>query len=305
MGFALGPAAIASGYRLAAYDTIGSTSTEAVDRARAGDPGRLWVVAREQTAGHGRRGRPWQTARGNLAASLLLRLPEPRMPAATLGFVAGLALEQAIRACATFSRRERVSPPGSGLRSARGQAAVTGEGLPPHLPASRPPSPSGRRWDARLRLKWPNDVLVDGAKAAGILLQAVAGPGGDGVVIGIGVNVRHAPEDVPYPATSLAACGARTTAEELFTALSENWVEQEALWDGGRGFPVVRRRWLDHAAGLGAPIAVRFGEEVFRGTFETIDEDGRLVVRAPDGATRCIAAGDVHFGAAAASEQVG
>jgi BirA family biotin operon repressor/biotin-[acetyl-CoA-carboxylase] ligase len=143
-------------------------------------------------------------------------------------------------------------------------------------------------------------VLVDGAKVAGILLQAVTGPGAaGGVVIGIGVNVRHAPEDVPYPATSLAARGAETTAEELFEALSDVWVEQEALWDGGHGFAGVRRRWLDHAAGLGSPIAVRLGEHVFRGTFETIDADGRLVVRAPDGATRSIAAGDVHFGAAA------
>jgi BirA family biotin operon repressor/biotin-[acetyl-CoA-carboxylase] ligase len=322
MGFALGPKATAGGYRLAAYDTIGSTSTEAMDRARAGDPGRLWVVAREQTAGHGRRGRPWQTARGNLAASLLLRLDEPRAPTATLGFAAGLALEQAIRTVApevaigialdgsepaarskTLSRRERVAAeqPGEGLRSPEARATPS-TAAPPHPPASRAPSPSGRRdaRHARLRLKWPNDVLVDGAKVAGILLQAVTGSGdANAVVIGIGVNVRHAPQGVPYPATSLADCGAEVTAEDLSEALSDAWVDQEALWDCGRGFPAVRRRWLDHAAGLGAPIAVRLGDDVFRGTFETIDADGRLVVRAADGATRSIAAGDVHFGAAA------
>jgi BirA family biotin operon repressor/biotin-[acetyl-CoA-carboxylase] ligase len=319
MGFALGPKATAGGYRLAAYDTIGSTSTEAMDRARAGDPGGLWVVAREQTAGHGRRGRPWQTARGNLAASLLLRLGEPSAPAATLGFAAGLALEQAIRTVApevaigialdgsepagskTLSQRERVAAeqPGEGLRCST-TGPETSTAAPPHPPASRAPSPSGRREDARLRLKWPNDVLVDGAKVAGILLQAVTGSGdANAVVIGIGVNVRHAPQDVPYPATSLAACGTKVAAEDLFEALSDAWVEQEALWDCGRGFAAIRRRWLDHAAGLGAPIAVRLGGDVFRGTFETIDADGRLVVRASDGAMRSIAAGDVHFGAAA------
>ncbi len=151
----------------------------------------------------------------------------------------------------------------------------------------------------RLRLKWPNDVLVDGAKVAGILLQGVTGPGGSGVVVGIGVNVERAPEGVPYPATSLAVCGAKATAEELFTALSEAWVEQEGLWDGGRGFPAIRRSWLDHAAGLGAPIAVSVGGEVFRGAFETIDEEGRLIIRAADGSSLAIAAGDVHFGVAA------
>ncbi len=269
MAFALGPAATAGSYRLAAYETIGSTSTEALARARAGDPGRLWVVAKAQTAGHGRRGRPWQTASGNLAASLLLVLPVEQARSATLGFAAGLALDQAIRAAA----------PGVAVR-----LALDGVDGP----------------QTRLRLKWPNDLLVDGAKVAGILLEAVSLPGGlTAVVIGIGVNVLHAPEHVPYPATSLAACGADVDAEQLFTALAEAWVAQAELWDGGRGFPAVRRHWLERAAGLGAPIAVRLGEAVVRGTFETIDEEGMLVVRTPEGAARKIAAGEVHFGAAA------
>src|SRR5688572_20544744 len=100
MPFALGPAATAGSYRLAAYETIGSTNTEAMARARAGDPGRLWVASKAQTAGHGRRGRPWQTAAGNLAASLLLVLPVEQARSATLGFAAGLALEHAIRTAA-------------------------------------------------------------------------------------------------------------------------------------------------------------------------------------------------------------
>jgi BirA family biotin operon repressor/biotin-[acetyl-CoA-carboxylase] ligase len=100
MPFALGPKAFAAGYRLATYDMIGSTSTEAAAWAMLGDPGRLWVVAEEQTAGHGRRGRPWQTPKGNLAASLLLVHPGGGTAPATLGFAAGLALESAIRTTA-------------------------------------------------------------------------------------------------------------------------------------------------------------------------------------------------------------
>jgi BirA family biotin operon repressor/biotin-[acetyl-CoA-carboxylase] ligase len=189
--------------------------------------------------------------------------------AATLGFAAGLALEQAIHTCA----------PGVAFRVAMDEA---GDG------------------ESRLRLKWPNDLLIDGAKIAGILLESVTMPGGTNiVVIGVGVNVLHAPEGVPYPATSLRARGADVTAEALFEALAEAWVEHEAAWDGGRGFTAIRRRWLERAAGLGAPIAVRMGGEVFRGTFETIDEDGMLVLRDPAGTPRRIAAGDVHFGAAA------
>jgi len=268
MAFALGQRAIGGGYRLAAYDKIGSTSTEALERARAGDPGRLWVVAKEQTAGHGRRGRFWATPAGNLAASLLLKLHASKAHSATLGFAAGLALDNAIRSCA----------PSAALRVALDDAA------------------SG----SRLRLKWPNDVLVDGAKVAGILLQATTAPGSaTSVVIGIGVNVLSAPPGLTHPATSIAAFGAKVTPEQLFEALAESWVEQEGTWDEGRGFAIIRRRWLERAAGLGAPIAVQLGEEVYRGAFETIDEEGRLVIRAPDGSARRIAAGEVHFGAAA------
>jgi BirA family biotin operon repressor/biotin-[acetyl-CoA-carboxylase] ligase len=266
MDFRLGPEAVANGYRLAAFDTIGSTNSEALERARAGDPGRLWIAAKAQTAGHGRRGRPWQTKSGNLAASLLLAT-ERNANSATLGFAAGLALEQAIRTAAPEFA----------------------------IPATDEMGDDARR----LHLKWPNDVLVDGAKVAGILLEAVTGvAGAGGIVIGIGVNVLHVPVGVPYPATSLAACGATVTAEELFQALAEAWVEQERLWDHGRGFPVIRRRWLKRAAGVGAPIAVRHERETLRGTFETIDDDGRLVVRKTDGSAQRIAAGEVHFGAA-------
>ena len=269
MAWRLGQKALSHGYRLAAFETIGSTSSEALARASAGDTGRLWVVAGAQTAGHGRRGRAWQTPPGNLAASLLLIAPAGEAAPATLGFAAGLALESAIRACA----------PGLSIRI----AADGAEGS-----------------NVRLRLKWPNDVLVDGAKVAGILLQAVSVAGRPtGVVIGIGVNVRHAPGGLPYPATSLSACGGDVTAERLFEELSDAWVEQEDLWNSGRGFHAIRERWLDRAAGIGAPVAVRVGEDVLRGTFETIDEEGRLVVRGADGSARRISAGEVHFGAAA------
>jgi BirA family biotin operon repressor/biotin-[acetyl-CoA-carboxylase] ligase len=269
MAFALGPKALAAGYRLATYDTTGSTSTEALAWGTLGDPGRLWIVAGEQTAGHGRRGRAWQTPRGNLAASLLIVRPEKCTKSATLGFAAGLALESAIRACG----------PTIGVRI--GLDAASGD-------------------DVRLALKWPYDVLLDGAKIAGILLEAVTRQGAHtNVVIGIGVNVRHAPEGIPYPVTSLAECGAKLDAETLFSALAEAWVDQESLWAEGSGFPAIRDHWLQRAAGLGAPIAVRIGEDVLSGTFETIDDDGRLIVRAGDGSSHAVSAGEVHFGAAA------
>lgn len=254
MPFHLGPKARAAGFRLSDHVTIGSTSSEAMARAREGDPGKLWVVAASQSEGRGRRGRAWETPAGNLAASLLLVTPGAASP--TLGFAAGLAVEAAIRS----------------------------------LPTELPP----------ISLKWPNDVLIGGAKVAGILLEAARMDADrTAIVVGIGVNVRHAPSGLPYPATSLAAGDSPLTAEAVFAALSDAWVEQERLWNAGRGFGLIRDRWIERAAGVGAPIEVRVGGDTVRGTFETIDSDGHLVVRAVDGSAQTIAAGDVHFGAAA------
>lgn len=98
--FGLGPIAASAGYRLTAFDSVGSTNAEAQAAARAGDPGRHWFVALQQTAGRGRRGRPWATPHGNLAASLLIAPEGDPAGFATLGFVAGVALSRALRAAA-------------------------------------------------------------------------------------------------------------------------------------------------------------------------------------------------------------
>lgn len=147
------------------------------------------------------------------------------------------------------------------------------------------------------KLKWPNDVLVDGKKLAGILIEAEPVSNGLAAVIGMGVNVMAAPEGTAYPANSLKALGIVTDAETLFAALTDAWAEWFAVWDHGRGFGAIREQWLARAAGLGSPIQVRQGERAIDGVFETIDEAGRLVVSHDGGSTR-VAAGDVYFGAA-------
>lgn len=268
-GFALGPRAASRGYRLLAYDTIGSTSSEAGEAARRGDVGDVWVVAHRQTAGRGRRGRAWESPEGNLAASLLVVPEADPTVTATLGFVAGVALEDALSRLAT----------GLTLRT-----GIDGA--------------DGRR--SRVALKWPNDVLADGAKLAGILLEAHKRPDGSlAVVAGFGVNVVAAPEGLPYPATSLAALGLSVTAEEVFAALADSWIDAVELWDRGRGVAPILQRWRAAAAGIGAEVAVNRDGDIVRGIFETIDDSGRLIVRANDNSRIAITAGDVHFGVTA------
>src|SRR5260370_35044158 len=97
MPFTLGPRALSAGYRLTAFDSIGSTNAEAMSRAREGEPGPKWFATSEQTAGRGRRHRPWIAPRGNLACSILEVMEVSPAGAATLRFSAGLALDLALR----------------------------------------------------------------------------------------------------------------------------------------------------------------------------------------------------------------
>lgn len=274
MSFTLGPQARAAGFTLHSFDAIGSTNAEALALARSGATGGAWFAARRQTAGRGRRGRAWETASGNLAATILTVTEAPGSLAATLGFVGGLALERAL-----------------------GELAPD---LTVGLAMDAAGNPGGDH--VRFRLKWPNDVVVAGGKLAGILLEAEKLPDGRlAIATGIGVNVRTAPADTPYAAVALADLGVETSAEALFIELAEAWVGFHRLWDEGRGLPAIRRLWLDVASGLGEPVAVRAAGEVLRGVFETIDDEGRLVVRRGDGGLVRISAGEVHFGAAASA----
>lgn len=274
MTIALGPEAEAAGYRLVVYDRVGSTSTEAYDAANAGDPGKIWFVSLEQTAGRGRRGRDWQTPPGNLAASLLLRPDCDMGQAATLGFAAGVALNAAISKLL----------PDLQLKTGIDGADTFGE----------------RK--GRVALKWPNDVLIDGAKLSGILLESRPGKHNDpSVTIGIGVNIVSAPEGLPYPTICTSQFAPLLTAGDIFSALSDAWVEAYALWDNGRGLPALLARWRQSAAGLGAPVVVQTHNGVVRGIFETIDDDGRLIVLDSAGKRMTVTAGDVHFGITATS----
>ena len=277
-GFRLGGSARAAGYRLAGFDSIGSTNTEALAAAAAGDPGGIWFAALQQTSGRGRRGRAWASPYGNLAASLLIVPDADPAVAATLGFVAGVALNRAL---------SEILPAGLvkvGIDGADGDSGGA---------------------HARIALKWPNDVLADGAKLAGILLEAQKRPDGrHAIVIGFGVNVVAAPQGLPYPAVSLADLGVARDASDVFEALSDAWVDGFSLWRDGQGIGEVLARWRRAAAGIGAPVAVSQGDEVVRGIFETIDDAGRLIVRADDQRLIAITAGDVHFGATATTSRV-
>jgi BirA family biotin operon repressor/biotin-[acetyl-CoA-carboxylase] ligase len=238
------------GYGLAAFDAIDSTNEEARRRGDAGERGPLWIWARRQSAGRGRRGRSWTSLEGNLFATLLLTPDRPPAEAARLSFAAALSVhDMATDLCP----------------------------------------------QAQVRLKWPNDVLLGGAKCAGILLEAASGHALSGwLAVGIGVNLAHAPENAAYPATALALHGRLATAEEALESLALAWERWHARWRE-EGFAPLRRAWLARAAGLGQPVIARLASETCEGVFEGLDEDGAMTLRLPDGRLRAISSGEVFL----------
>jgi len=140
----------------------------------------------------------------------------------------------------------------------------------------------------RAELKWPNDVLVRGAKVAGILIEHTD----PATVVGVGVNIRHAPSDAPYAVTTLAAAGAGAAdPDAVLPMLLAAFRRRFADWRDC-GFAAIRTAWLQRAHVPGSPLNVRIGDRTVQGRFADLSHDGALVIETPEGRRR-IHAGEV------------
>jgi BirA family biotin operon repressor/biotin-[acetyl-CoA-carboxylase] ligase len=139
----------------------------------------------------------------------------------------------------------------------------------------------------RATLKWPNDVLVNGGKIAGILLEQVE----DATIIGTGVNVLLAPPNVAYQTTTLAASGGIASIDEARDILLQRLEVHLAVWQE-HGFPPIREAWMARGHPLGTPLRAGIGSNPIEGKFAGLDDDGALLLDTPEGRKRVIA-GDV------------
>lgn len=139
-------------------------------------------------------------------------------------------------------------------------------------------------------LKWPNDVLIDGAKVSGVLLELAEGPAGSGLIIGFGVNITAAPEGTPYQATCLADAGIVISTVALASSIVSAFWHYEAM-----PLPELLAAWREKAQGIGAPITVNLPHESIAGVFLGLAADGALQLQLPDGSQKLIHNGDVFF----------
>ncbi|BCW89456.1 Bifunctional ligase/repressor BirA [Alphaproteobacteria bacterium SO-S41] len=238
-----------AGTGLEVFDEIDSTQSEARRRALVGEIGPTWIVARRQTAGHGRRGRSWHSPVGNLMTTVLLRPEVEIANAPQISFVAALAVADLF---------ERLAP-------------------------------------GHCTLKWPNDPLLDGRKAAGVLPDSAGRSDGrlDWLLVGFGVNLATSPDDAPYPTASVAQItGAAPDPDIALTILANAWQRRFDAWQTN-GFAAIRTAWLARAHGLQKDVRVQLPNETFTARFEGLDETGALIARLPSGETRLVSAGDV------------
>lgn len=144
--------------------------------------------------------------------------------------------------------------------------------------------------------KWPNDVLIDGKKVSGILLETIQHQNQqlDGIIAGVGINVMHHPSEKEFRATSLIAEGVNeVTAESVLESLSDHFARWYAIWRT-EGFQTIRYAWLDKAFGVGDTVKVQLASSTYSGVFESLDPNGAMILN-EDGNRRHIAAGDVYF----------
>jgi BirA family biotin operon repressor/biotin-[acetyl-CoA-carboxylase] ligase len=238
-----------TGYRLVRLETVDSTNAEAKRRAKAGEPGPLWIWSARQSQGRGRGGREWISQHGNLFASLLIGINCPIRTAGQLALVAGIITYDTIAKLIAYEGRSEL------LLKWPNDVLLSGEKVAGML-LENVGSP------------------VDNRSV---------------VIIGTGINLANHPENLPQPAISLDAYGLAVTpgqAVEVLAATTHEWLQR---WAEGATFPTIRRAWLDRAGPLGRPLVAHINGEQTEGDYAGLDSEGALRLRTADGERRVTA----------------
>lgn len=245
-------------YNLLIFDRVGSTNLEAAKIAKNNATGNFVVWAKEQLAGKGTRNRSWASEPGNLYMSILLQNDKTNLASA--------AQLSFLSSLAVYE----------GIKNLLKENEI----------------------EANIKLKWPNDILVNDKKIAGILLEStssITSNNASHLIIGIGVNINSKPELVGKEAIALNDLGLTNLDDGVlldrimgsFIKLLENWQNE--------GFLNIRKSWLNKAYRINEIVTIISGKQRITGNFKDIDFNGNIRIKLASGQICCISAGDIYF----------
>lgn len=242
-------------YRLLDYDIIDSTNSEAIRIAKTRPIDDLVILAKSQNKGRGRDGKYWQSDIGNLYASILLNNYMPSSNQSQLTLVAALAVHEVVNELL--------------LEANNSQKATL--------------------------IKWPNDILVDNKKIAGILLESVIlNSKNSAIIVGIGINITNHPSITARTATDLLAEGVDCKIEQVLNLLMINFDKYFCIWKD-YGYLNIKNQWLSKAAGLGKSVIIKSNDNELVGTFEDLDDEGNIKIRDNEGKLSTYLTGEVSL----------
>lgn len=249
------------------YEELASTNSTALEKASLGQivDGEI-IMANTQNSGRGRMDRGWSSPKGNLYFSLVLQPKALAAHMAQISFVAIVALRQAVEGLV-------VDDIGLEKKSVSKLNALNSSNL-------------------NIQNKWPNDLLINKKKVAGILLESKNNQQNcEFIVLGIGVNIVSNPDNTIFPAANLLEFGLKISPEDLLKKFLENFENLYQNWQNF-GFENIRKAWLSKAYNLQEKITISEDNKKIEGIFEDMDKDGALILLTELGIKK-VFAGDV------------
>lgn len=270
------------GFRIHHYKEVSSTNKEALDLIEKGISNETIIITDKQTEGRGRTGKSWISPEGNFYASLIINQETDISKLTELTFVTALAVGNTLLSLNFLNNQTHcgvipVRYTGIHTFSSESQCQSTG--------MTRDPSIN----DLNLQYKWPNDILIDGKKISGILLEKRSNS--NWIIIGIGINVNHA----PLPKTTCISNYDESVSNiDLLKELIINFNKLRKQWLFN-GFHAIREMWLKKAFKMNEQISVKLADKLYEGIFADIDKSGKLVLQQKDGSLIYFDAGELFI----------
>ncbi|MGX6960608.1 MAG: biotin--[acetyl-CoA-carboxylase] ligase [Rickettsia endosymbiont of Pentastiridius leporinus] len=315
-------------YKLFVFDELDSTNSEAIRIAQNQKTNlNCAVLAKSQTSGRGRSGKNWKSSAGNLHASLLIKPNKELELLPQLSFVTALAVYDSIESSLRATKRSVAIQKNNSWIPLQARGMTGTEIIHTTTPcendkiqlnsqsfrqdefkaepAERIKIREHRRMPQNslassfvndaVKLKWPNDVLINGKKISGILLESVKVEEDYYLIIGIGINITHHPENIDQPTTSLSNENLPIMEPQaLLETLIDNFEKYYQIWEK-EGFASIRKKWLEHAYKLHGNISIKYQNEIIGGIFKDIDSTGKIILQLPSKKILSLSTAELSF----------